>query len=91
MIYKGPHDINEIKRFIIEVYQKINSKQKFSSAEPQKKIPAHKSTPFSEGIPLWGDNDDISYLHFDEVNGYHIPNNLSGTHTNFNEGKGYFK
>lgn len=90
MIYKGPYDINEIKRFVIEVYQKINSKQKFIS-EPQKKAPTHKSTPFSEGIPLWGDNEDISYLQFDEVNGYHVPSTHSATHTKFNEGRGYFK
>jgi thiol-disulfide isomerase/thioredoxin len=71
MIYKGPHDINEIKRFIIEVSQKLNNKQKFSS-EQQSVITKHKKTPFSEGIPLWGDNDDVSYLKFDEQNGYHI-------------------
>lgn len=89
MVYKGPHDGNEIKRFIIEVYQKINNKQKFST-ENSKKEQLYKSTPFSEGIPLYGDNDDVSYLQFDEVNGYHVPTKNS-LHTKFNEDKGYFK
>jgi thiol-disulfide isomerase/thioredoxin len=74
MVYKGPYDENEIKRFVIEVYNKINSKQKFASEQVSnyKKLPNHKTTPFSEGIPLYGDNDDVSYLKFDEAKGYHV-------------------
>lgn len=94
MIYKGPHDINEIKRFIIEVYQKVNSKQTFSKQlqfTSNKEKNLHKTTPFSEGIPLYGDNEDVSYLSFDEINGYHIPKEHSLTHASFSESKGYFK
>lgn len=94
MIYNGPHNGNEIKRFIIEVYQKLNSKQKFSnelgSASRKEQI-NHKSTPFSEGIPLYGDNEDISYLSFDDINGYHIAKGNSLSHIKFSDSRGYFK
>jgi hypothetical protein len=94
MIYKGPHDSNEIKRFIIEVYQKVNNKQKFSNELPssnRKDQLTHKTTPFSEGIPLYGDNEDVSYLAFDDVNGYHISKGNSLQHIKFSDSRGYFK
>jgi thiol-disulfide isomerase/thioredoxin len=95
MIYKGPHDGNEIKRFIIEVYQKVNNKQKFSNelqySSSKKEQQLYKSTPFSEGVPLYGDNEDVSYLSFDDINGYHIPKGNSLSHIKFSDSKGYFK
>ena len=74
MIYKGVNDINEIKRFIIEISQKINNKQKFALSQntKQENVQYKKTTPFSEGIPLYGSNDSpISYLLYDDTNGYH--------------------
>ena len=58
MRYNGPHDAEEIKRFVIEVANKIQSKQPFSSEnvkEPQngKGIPE-----FCIGKPLYGQDDD---------------------------------
>jgi thiol-disulfide isomerase/thioredoxin len=65
MSYQGPHDINEIKRFVLEVAQKVNNKQKFSSEvvkeDPRSGIPA-----FTIGKPLYGD-DNVTYLKFDEA------------------------
>lgn len=71
--YDGPHDENEIKRFIVEVSNKIQSKEKFTNKEAakqkvqtthggiKKEIPAYAS-----GQPLWGDSDDF-YLEFAEA------------------------
>lgn len=67
MRYNGPHDAEEIKRFVIEVANKIQSKQTFSSEnvkEPQngKGIPE-----FSIGKPLCGQDDDVCYLNFNDA------------------------
>ena len=69
MKYQGPYDINEIKRFVVEVAEKIQSKQKFSSEnnsnikeDPRGHIPA-----FSIGLPKC--DEDICYLEFQEA--YH--------------------
>ena len=67
MRYNGPHDAEEIKRFVIEVANKIQSKQTFSSEnvkEPQngKGIPE-----FSIGKPLYGQDDDVCYLNFNDA------------------------
>jgi thiol-disulfide isomerase/thioredoxin len=68
MQYKGPYDINEIKRFVLEVAQKINNKQKFS-AESAKEDLIKKGIPeFTIGHPLYGE-DNVTYLHFDEAYG----------------------
>jgi thiol-disulfide isomerase/thioredoxin len=93
MIYKGANDINEIKRFIIEISQKINNKQKFALSQTvrNEQIPQKKSTPFSEGIPLYGSNDSpVSYLLYDDVNGYH-PNiaKEAVNYTKYNDNSGY--
>jgi thioredoxin-like negative regulator of GroEL len=63
--YDGPHDENEIKRFILEVCNKIQSKEKFTNKEVKntkdKKIP-----PYASGQPLYGDSDDF-YMEFAEA------------------------
>lgn len=68
MRYQGPHDSGEIRRFVLEVAQKVQSKQKFSSAEikedPRGGIPLYAS-----GHPLFGDDDKICYLPMDEAYG----------------------
>jgi thiol-disulfide isomerase/thioredoxin len=62
--YNGPHDLVEIKRFVVEVAQKIQNKQKFSEKvvqDPRGGIPA-----YTIGHPLCG-QDDVCYLEFDEA------------------------
>jgi len=69
MKYQGPHDINEIKRFVFEVAQKMRTKQKFTDGGKIKidkeglKIPA-----YTIGHPLCGgDGDDVCYLTMEEA------------------------
>jgi thioredoxin-like negative regulator of GroEL len=69
--YDGPHDENEIKRFILEVSSKIQSKEKFSNKEvPRGKMQTNngkKEVPaYASGQPLWGDSDDF-YMEFAEA------------------------
>lgn len=67
MKYNGPHDSNELKRFVIEVANKVQSKQKFSPEnvkDPKKGIPE-----FTVGHPLCGQDDKVCYLEFDEAYG----------------------
>ena len=68
MQYKGPYDINEIKRFVLEVAQKVNNKQKFSN-ETTKEDTNKKGIPeFTIGHPLYGE-DNVTYLHFEDAYG----------------------
>ena len=67
MRYGGPHDINEIKRFVIEVAQKVNNKQKFTS-ETQAKEDKQTIPGYSIGHPVVGD-ENVTYLHFNEAYG----------------------
>jgi len=65
MIYRGPHVESEIRRFILEVAQKVNNKQKFSdevAKENKNSIPA-----FTIGHPLYGADENVTYLTFDEA------------------------
>ena len=64
MLYEGPPDINEIKRFIVEVSKKIQSKQKFSEQEVKKN--EHSIPAYCLGNPLYGD-DNKTYLVMDEA------------------------
>ena len=44
------------------------------------------------GIPLYGDSDAISYLEFNEVQGYHIPKTKEdNSFLKFTDNKGYYK
>lgn len=65
MKYQGPYDINEIKKFVIEVAQKIESKQKFSS-EKVTEDPRGGIPKYCLGHPLYGD-DDVCYLEFKQA------------------------
>jgi len=68
MIYKGPQIESEIRRFILEVAQKVNNKQKFSEEAVKESI--KNSIPaFSIGHPLYGGEENVTYLTFDEA--YH--------------------
>nr|QBK85241.1 MAG: thioredoxin [Iridovirus LCIVAC01] len=62
MRYDGPHEEGEIRRFIVEVANKVANKQKFSEKEVKKNkrsIPA-----YCVGKPLYGD-ENKTYLIFD--------------------------
>lgn len=68
MRYLGPHDANELKKFIIEVAQKMDSKQKFTNQNNilenrESTIPA-----YTIGVPLFGcDDGQCTYLNFNEA------------------------
>lgn len=68
MRYQGPHDSGEIRRFVFEVAQKVQSKQKFSSdtvkEDPRGDIPA-----YTIGHPLYGLNERVCYLDFSDAYG----------------------
>lgn len=66
MKYNGPHDASEMRRFIIEVANKINSKQEFSQKTSQHiKINKKKIPEYTIGMPKC--DEDICYLEFDEA------------------------
>ena len=67
MKYDGPHESGEILRFVVEVTQKIQSKQKFSDSKKLKKdTKADTSIPgYTIGHPLCGPDDKVCYLEFD--------------------------
>ena len=65
MKYNGPHDSNEIRRFIIEVSNKVQNKQKFTDKEVKddgKGIPQ-----YTIGHPLCGPNDKVCYLPMEDA------------------------
>jgi hypothetical protein len=69
MRYQGPPIDDEIKRFVVEVAQKLQNKQKFS-AENVKEEPRGRIPEFTIGHPLYGDPEDMrTYLEFDEAYG----------------------
>ena len=62
MIYKGPHEESEIRKFIIEVANNIQKKQQFSK-EKVKEGNAGGIPAYTIGKPLCG-NDKVCYLTF---------------------------
>lgn len=68
MRYDGPYDQNTIKRFIIEVADKIHKKQSFMGHTNVKHD--DRSIPkYSIGKPLYGEREDICYLEFNKAYG----------------------
>ena len=69
MRYNGPHDGSEIKRFVLEVANKVQSKQKFTNENV--KEPEKGSKPgipqYTIGHPLCGADDKVCYLKMDEA------------------------
>lgn len=67
--YDGPHDEQEIRKFLMDVTSKLQTKDKFSSdktnptgtGKHEKEIPA-----YTVGYPLCG-QDEISYMEFEEA------------------------
>lgn len=67
MIYKGPYDIEHIRRFIFEISQKLMTKQKFTSEHV--KEPARGRIPeYTIGHPLFGE-EGRTYLEFKQAYG----------------------
>ena len=64
--YSGPPAESELKRFVFEVAQKIQSKQKFSADNVKEDVRGHIPA-FTIGIPKC--DEDICYLEFQEA--YH--------------------
>ena len=67
MKYNGPHDSSEIKRFILEVANKVQSKQKFSNENVKEPVGGKGIPEFSIGHPLCGPDDKVCYLNFSEA------------------------
>ena len=67
MRYQGPYDRNEIIKFIIEVSQKVQTKQQFSS-EKVKEDPNDGIPAYTIGIPLrGGKTEKVCYLDFSDA------------------------
>jgi thiol-disulfide isomerase/thioredoxin len=66
MKYNGPSDIEEIKRFVLEVAKKVKAKQKFSS-DNVKEDPKGGIPLYTIGKPLYGDDDKVCYLNWDDA------------------------
>lgn len=65
MIYNGPYDENEVKRFVVEVAKSLINRQKFEMQDKVKQ--SGKGIPeYTIGVPLCGD-DERSYLEFDDA------------------------
>lgn len=69
MRYQGPHDPNEIRRFVIEVSQKIQTKQKFASENVKEDARGGGIPAYTIGHPLYGPDDKVCYLDFDDAYG----------------------
>jgi len=71
MRYQGPHDAADITRFIVEVSQKVQTKQSFTK-EDNKNVKQEKSEgipAYTIGKPLCGEDDKICYLEFNTAYG----------------------
>lgn len=66
MRYQGPHDKNEIIKFIVEVSKNLQAKQHFVNDPNIKEKPRGKIAECSTGQPLCGD-DKVCYLEFDDA------------------------
>lgn len=68
--YDGPHEATEIRKFLVEVTSKLQTKDKFFSetavAAKQGVHGSREIPEFATGYPLFGQDDDF-YLEFDEA------------------------
>lgn len=70
MRYNGPHDPQEIGRFIVEVSQKVQKHESFSKTDERiKKDPNGDIPAYTIGHPLHGPDDKVCYLEFDTAYG----------------------
>lgn len=68
MKYQGPHDSGEIRRFVLEVAQKVQSKQKFSSEKVKEDVRGDIPA-YTIGHPLYGPDEKVCYLDFSDAYG----------------------
>ena len=64
--YMGPHTIDEIQKFVIEISKKVLNKQTFTTTSDDKISTENKNLPeYTIGRPLFGDESrKICYLDF---------------------------
>lgn len=65
MMYKGPHQDEEIRRFVVEVANNVQKKQQFSNGKVQDE-PSSGLLAYCIGKPLCG-NDKVCYLSFGDA------------------------
>jgi hypothetical protein len=63
MRYDGPSEEGEIRRFIVEVANKVTNKQKFSEKDERVKKSKRSIPAYCVGKPLYGD-EERCYLEF---------------------------
>ena len=71
MRYDGPPKINDIRKFIVEVYNSVKHKQSFSKEatvkRTQESVPEKRRIPsYTIGLPKQG-REDVCYLEFKEA------------------------
>lgn len=70
--YDGPHEESDIRAFLIDVTNRLQTKERFSASATgqngtSKQTPHQRDIPaFTIGHPLWGEEDDI-YKEFEEA------------------------
>ena len=80
MVYKGPSNADEIRRFVVEVANNIQKKQQFSK-EKVKETADEGIPAYCTGKPISGDkNQLVCYINFEDYeklqkNGAQKPNN----------------
>jgi hypothetical protein len=74
MRYRGPHDIREIGRFIVEVAEKVRTNESFAKDDKRIDQDPRKGIPeYTIGHPLYGTDDKVCYLDWEEAyTGEHI-------------------
>ena len=66
--YDGPHSEQDIREFLVEVTNKLQTKEKFSSDKAKEASKNSREIPdYTVGFPLYGDDDLESYLEFQEA------------------------
>jgi Thioredoxin len=64
--YDGPHTEMDIRTFLIEVTNKLQTKEKFSVDKSKESKNNREIPSYTVGIPLYGEEDDF-YLEFNEA------------------------
>ena len=69
MRYNGPYVAEEIGRFIVEVARKVQSQETSDKDERIKEDPRGGIPAYTIGHPLFGPDDKVCYLEFDDAYG----------------------
>lgn len=68
MKYSGPHDANEIRKFIVDIGRNLQAKQKFFDEAKDKGGKDHHKIPeYTIGQPKEISEDEVCYLDFDDA------------------------